>query len=344
MNKASNNRNIATIAKKARVSIATVSRVINNRADVSDSLRKRVRGVLVKNEYRPRIIRNRKTNLAIVIELENPIIEAFTAGILSGIAAYAFEQGVSTSVIFMPRGRTQDQQTVEAIRERRCDAAIVLYAKGDDTASTLAGEGIPSVLVAQRTEVSSIGYIDVDPFGGAVEATNYLIGLGHQRIAYLSAATAESFDNKQRLAGYQKVMEDAGLADSRWIIPHHPTMKSQELGYEQAGQVLKIDPTITAIFAATDEIAAGAILACEETGRRVPHDISIIGFDDYPSSAFLNPPLTTIHQPMTQMGYEAAKFADTFVRDVIPELPRKVLKGKLIVRRSTGSLQGQKTE
>jgi DNA-binding LacI/PurR family transcriptional regulator len=149
------------------------------------------------------------------------------------------------------------------------------------------------------------------------------------------------YDHAQRLEGYRATMRDAGLvANDKWVIPHHPTLLTAQAGYEQALRLLNQAPEITAIFANNDEMAYGAVRACVEKGKRVPQDISVVGFDDYPNSAYFNPPLTTVRQPMADMGYEAAKFVDTMARGVIERLPRRVLSGELVVRASTARVIG----
>jgi len=329
--------NIIDIARQAEVSIATVSRVVNHRPDVSDYLRGKVQEVLAKSNFRPRVISNRPTHIAIVMEMELPLLEDFWANILSGISKYAFEQGVVTSILFFSSLWAQKVDLLKAIRERRCNAAVLLGpAKLQRQLDSLAKSGIPTILVAERSDIPNIGFLDAAGLDGAVSATEYLISLDHKRIAFLAGSLEMKSDHCNRLAGYKRAMRAANLEiNPDWIISHIPLSPTPSAGYEQTKLALLADPTITAIIAVNDSMAYGAILACSDLGRRVPDDISIIGFDDYPNSAYSNPPLTTIRQPMLQMGYEAAKAADTMARGIIDAPPRQVFSGELIVRKST---------
>ena len=332
---------IDLIAKHARVSKATVSRVLNNEAGVSEELRERVKKAVRQRDYRPRVVSNRLTNVALIVAMERPVMESFAAGIFSGVAAYAFEHGIETSVVFYPVSRPRNQPLVQAVRERRCNAAILLFpAQMTDQLQSLSESGIPTMLVAGRAEIDKIGYVDTDSHPGAQQVVEHLIGLGHRRIGMLCGPIdSGDFDHAERLNGYQSALRQAGLAgEERWLIPHQPTHETPRAGYLQMQELLKRDPAITAVFANNDEMAYGAILACTESGRRVPEDISVTGFDDYQNSQFYSPPLTTFRQPITQMGYEAAKFVDTVSRGVIDQLPRRVLQGELITRKSTAEI------
>jgi DNA-binding LacI/PurR family transcriptional regulator len=329
--------NIAEIAKQAEVSTATVSRVINNYSDVSEAMRLRVRQVMRKSSYRPRMVRNRCTNLGIVVELVNPVVEHFTAEVLSGIAKYSFEQGVETSMLFLPSRQLYDEDLLKKIRERRCDAAIMISSnKTKEQLPDLVESGLPCILIAERYEHDGVGYVDTDPFNGALLAMDHLMSLGHRRIAFLAGPKENTYDHQQRLEGYRQAMAVAGqVIAPQWIVDHDDTFRTQEAGYKQARQALAQDPSITAIFANNDAMAYGAILACVESGRKVPEDISVIGFDDYPNSAFFNPPLTTIRQPLMQMGYDASRHADMLVRGVLEDVPHTTASGELLVRKST---------
>lgn len=332
---------IDLIAKHARVSKATVSRVLNNEAGVSEELRERVKKAVQQRDYRPRVVSNRLTNVALIVAMERPVMESFAAGIFSGVAAYAFEYGIETSVVFYPVSRPRNQPLVQAVRERRCNAAILLFpSQLTDQLQPLSDADIPTMLIAGRTEIDKIGYVDTDSHPGAQQVVEHLIRLGHRRIGMLCGPIGGGdIDHTERLNGYQSAMKQAGLAgDARWIVSHQPTQETPRAGYLQMQELLRRDPAVTAVFANNDEMAYGAILACTESGRRVPEDISVAGFDDYQDSQFYSPPLTTFRQPITQMGYEAAKFVDTVSRGVIDQLPRRVLQGELITRKSTAEI------
>jgi DNA-binding LacI/PurR family transcriptional regulator len=335
---------IKTIAREANVSIATVSRVMNNRSDVTEELRQRVRDVLDRSEYRPRIMSNRTINLAIVLQMCHPIVENFTAGILSGISKYAFEQGVDTTTIFLPTHRATKESVLEKIRERRCDAAVLVFPQTlREQLLEMTRSGVPIIMINARFDIEGTGYVDNDSYAGAHEATKHLLALGHRRIGFLCNVMKDNDDHQFRFAGYEMAMKEAGIeVDPRWIVTHLPTYQTERAGYLQAQALLDADPSVTAIFATNDNMAYGAILACTERGLRVPDDISVVGFDDYPTSAYYNPPLTTVRQPLEELGYRAAKYADTLAKGAIPVPPREILPTKLVVRKSTAPVKSNR--
>jgi DNA-binding LacI/PurR family transcriptional regulator len=319
------------------VSKATVSRVLNNEPGVSDELRRQVKEAMAGRELPVTVGRTRPANIALIIGLNQPLLENFAAAILSGVAKYSFEQGVETSMLFMPASRARKTNLLKTVRDRRCNAAIMLFAAPfTEQLPEFGDSGIPTMLVAGRSEAEHVGYIDTDPVAGTRQAVGHLISLGHRRIGFLGGPMQSDYDHAQRLEGYRETMRDAHLPiNDNWVIPHQPTLLTAQAGYEQALQLLDRASEITAMFANNDEMAYGAVRACVERGRRVPQDVSVVGFDDYPNSAYFNPPLTTVRQPMADMGYEAAKFVDTMARGVIERLPRRVLSGELVVRASS---------
>jgi DNA-binding LacI/PurR family transcriptional regulator len=328
--------NIVSVADEAKVSIATVSRVVNNHQGVSEPLRMRIKKILDKRGYRPSVVANRRTNIAIITEMGTAVIENYLCQILSGIADYGLEQGIETSIAFVRPSDAPKYDLIKTLRERRCDGAVIVFASdfSDEQISELSKGGLPTMLVSSTREIEDIGFIDIDSYAGGIMATEYLLSLGHSRIAFLAGPTFRNIDNQKRIEGFKKAISVSGLPEPPLIIEHRSTSLTQEAGYFQA-QIALRSPDITAIFANNDEMAHGAMLACVESGRKIPDDISMIGFDDCPNSQYSIPPLTTVKQPLINMGYEAIKMVDMKVRSVIDSLPRKILQGALVKRKST---------
>ncbi|HCE44075.1 MAG TPA: LacI family transcriptional regulator [Lentisphaeria bacterium] len=330
--------NIVSLAKEANVSIATISRVLNNHQGVSEPLRMSVRKILEGRGYQPRTVTNRRANIAIISEMATATIENFMSQVLSGIAEYGFEQCVDTSIVFVNPGNSAKVDLLKILRERRCDGAVFIFASNFDDGQIreISEGGLPGMLISSRREIEGIGFIDIDSYDGGITATRHLLALGHSKICFLSGPLTRNYDNQERIKGFKKVISDAGLLDEVLIVDHQPTRLTLEAGYKQAQLALKIRPDITAMFANNDEMAYGAMLACAENGKNIPNDISIIGFDDCPFSRFSLPPLTTVRQPLSEIGYEAIKMVDMKVRGVLDRLPRKILQGVLVERKSTG--------
>lgn len=328
------------IAKEASVSIATVSRVINNHQGVSEKVRKKVRKILDQKGCLPRVVTNRCPNIGVIIEMGTPIIESFGAMVLSGIAKYGLEQNIETSTLFIHPGKASSYDLLTALRERRCDAAVIVFGSdfSDKQLKSLTSADLPTVLVAAQRDLTGIGYIDIDSCSGGTIATEHLIKQGHKHIAYLAGPTFQNHDNEQRVTAFIKTMIKHGFQKNAIVIPHQPTEMTQEAGYKQATIALNQHSDLTAIFANNDEMAYGAMLACSEAGKKIPEDISIIGFDDYPNSSYCTPPLTTVRQPLTIMGYEAMKMADLASKGMLEKLPQNLLQGILIERKSTTNI------
>lgn len=330
---------ITTIAKEAGVSIATVSRVLNNEQGVSDEVRRKTLELMEKNGYRPRPNTRRGTRLGVVMQDAAPDFDGFFSRVLTGIFAYASEENVETTLIHYRAERNEGVSVAEFLRRKRCNGAVFMASASVDAAELVASR-IPTVFVANRNPHPSVGFIDCDSYAGALEQMNYLLRLGHRKIGYLSGQLEGYVDHLERLAAYQDAMKSAGLeVRKNWVVDYEPG-PSEQSGFNQAKKLLADEPGVTAIFACNDLMAYGAVCACVEAGRRVPEDLSVVGYDDNSTSRFYNPPLTTVRQPLRDMGYEAAKWVDRKLRGKLTELPRKVLTSELIVRRSCAPVQG----
>lgn len=326
---------ISTIARESGVSVATVSRVLNNDRGVSDEIRKRTLEVIDRKGYKPRSNIKRGTRIGVVVQSQAPSFEAFFSRVLNGVSTYAARESIDTTLLFhQPPSQKGGMPLVELLRQKRCNGAILLSALGDEAEEVIKSR-IPLVLVANRSEHTGIGFLDCDSYQGALELTSYLLRLGHQRIGFLCGSLNGNSDHQQRLNAYRDAMAAARCQyNEDWIVPHEPTEVTEQAGYDQAKKLLAKHPGITALVATNDLMAYGAIWACVESGRQVPKDISVVGYDDYSSSRFFNPPLTTVRQRLQEMGYDAAQAIDEKLRGIKETLPRKIFGTELIVRQS----------
>lgn len=328
--------NIRLVAQEAEVSVATVSRVVNNRTDVSESVRRRVREIIDKYRFSTDKGKERVSNLGFIISTDNPTLSEYTAQVLDGVSRYSSENNVATAVIMDCRN-IRHKPLLQIIRERRCDGVAVITAeKLVREIEELDDAGIPTMLINNPIKRASIGFVNNESYSGARQAAAYLIQLGHRRIGFLCNNMESSENHQQRLAGYRDAMTAAGLeVDPAWVIPHQPTEQTPEAGFRQAQTLFRQAPDVTAIFAANDEMAFGTIKACWDSGRRVPADISVIGFDDIPFSSYMHPALSTVRQPLCELGYRAMRYLDAFIKGSIGELPGDTLGTELVIREST---------
>jgi LacI family transcriptional regulator/LacI family repressor for deo operon, udp, cdd, tsx, nupC, and nupG len=329
--------NIRSIAKESGLSVATVSRVLNNESGVSDEARQKALKVIEKSGYKPRSYSQRRgTRIGIVVEAGATSFDSFYSLVFTGISRYAWESGFEATLLyFSPEDeRDSNGELVELLRKKRCNGAVLIAPISEKEGRELIAARIPSVLVSHRLDLDGIGYIDCNNLQGACDLTEYLLRLGHRKIGYL-CGNLNNGNNTDRLNGFLKAMKDAGLEiEDGWLVEHHPTDVTEQAGYDQALFLLERHPDVTAIFANNDSMACGAISACIEQGLRVPEDISVVGYDDYVSSRYYNPPLTTMRQPLLEMGASAARWIDEKMKNKMTELPHRIFRGELIVRKS----------
>ncbi|MEU4157989.1 LacI family DNA-binding transcriptional regulator [Actinoplanes sp. NPDC026670] len=298
---------MAEIAQAAGVSVATVSKVWNGRADVSDRTRERVEELLRLHGYRGR--RAWPTESAGTIDVIFQEIDcAWEGEHLRGIEAAGHEAGVRVVVSSLDRGETARRQLLQRLRAGRTDGAIL---------ATLTAAG-PLVTALNRLNVPVVALdptcrtagdllsVDAANFAGARAATAHLLELGHRRIG-LIAGFDELMCSRARFDGFLAAHDDAGLAPDPRLIEHGEF--DFPSGVAAGGRLLDRDVPPTAVFAMNDFMAIGVYEAARIRGMSVPGQLSVVGFDDLPGSRWAAPPLTTVRQPLREMGALAARTA-----------------------------------
>jgi DNA-binding LacI/PurR family transcriptional regulator len=332
--------NVSQVATRANVSIASVSRVLNNQGGVSEELRRKIRAILEDGGNYSTHVSERGVKLAVIIEMDKPHVSTYISTLLTGIADYALHNNVDLSTVFVQSSDKAKMDYLRVLRERHCDGVIPLFSSTlnpQQTAGLIAARMAVMVLNG-RCDHEQGGHLYVDPTAGMTLLLNHLSELGHRDIAFLAGPQEGDYDNSQRVAVFMGHLKNAGGKRLKpHLVEHQPTRLAQEAGYLQAASILKRSPQVTALIANNDEMAYGAMLACHEAGRRVPTDISVVGFDDYPGSQFTVPPLTTIRLHLSEVGYQSVKAINEYICGTLKTLPRKVLKPELIVRGSTAA-------
>jgi LacI family transcriptional regulator, galactose operon repressor len=322
---------IGDVAAEAGVSVATVSKVINGRWGVAEQTSARVQAVIEELGYQSSLVaqslRRRKTNVLGVLVVD---IEPFSAELLKGTARAVHGSGYEL-VVFSGCGRADDQvgweqRYLSRVSGTLCDGAILVTPSSVD-----ATYGAPVVAVDHNAASSSLPTVDSDNLAGAVAATEYLLGLGHRRIGLL-AGRPDLESARLRERGYRTALRAAGIeVDPKLVRVGGYQPDSAE---EAARLMLQGDDRPSAIFAANDVSALAAIGAARAIGLDVPRDLSVIGFDNVPESALSEPPLTTIEQPIQQMGFEAVELLIGLI-EKRPELAtQRMLPTQLVVRGS----------
>ncbi len=255
----------------------------------------------------------------------------FYGGALRGIEDVLDGAGFGAMFVSGHWQPMHEARCIETLRSRRVDGLIVLTGQISDAELTGVAQDLPLVVTGRQLEAPGLYAIDFDNVEGARLATEHLIGLGHRRIAFVSGVLGHR-DAQQRLSGYKAALRDAGIEiDPALILSGDFT----EAGGQRAIDGL-FDRGIgfSAVFASNDQMAFGASLALYRRGLRVPHDVSLVGFDDLASSVYAIPPLTTVHHPVYELGQLAAQAVLQLVEGRVPTLAQP--EPRLVIRESTG--------
>uniref|UniRef100_UPI003D81C6A6 Ancestral LacI Transcription Factor n=1 Tax=Escherichia coli TaxID=562 RepID=UPI003D81C6A6 len=248
--------------------------------------------------------------------------------ILVGIERAAREHGYSLLLATVHEDPDEVEEAINTLRERRVDGIIIVAPHNSEEEAQLAQEaGVPPV-VFLSAQPPGVPTVSVDQYAGARLATEHLLDLGHRRIALITGPQ-DWLEARERLQGWREALAEAGLPPPAVLQGDW----SAASGYEAARQLLE-QPDFTAIFAANDQMALGVLRALHERGLRVPDDVSVVGFDDIPESAYFHPPLTTVRQDFEELGRQAVEQLLEMIEGEEPP-PPAVLPPELIVREST---------
>jgi len=327
---------IREIANAAGVSIATVSRVLNDRPDVSPATREVVLRVAREQGFsmnrNARALSGGRTGL-IGVTLPMVHVEYFSR-ILWGASEALYEHDMRTVLCPTMHERDREVTLLEQLLQGTTDGALLLLTKeSNDALRALERKGYPFVVLDPRHPVGEgTPVVSAAHWAGAKAATEHLLALGHRRIAAITGPHGW-VASVHRLDGFQTALAGAGvLADPRLIAKGNFTSES---GHAAATALLDLDEPPTAIFAFNDEMAVGTIRAAAERGLRVPEDLSIVGFDDVEKAELVTPALTTVRQPLAEMGRLAVSLLTRLLERQPIEAMRVELATKLIVRDST---------
>lgn len=324
---------IRDVAARAGVSIATVSKVLNGRWGVAAATSERVRQVIDELGYEASLVaqslRNHQTNVIGILVAD---LEPFSTELLKGAADVIRGTGYEL-VVYSAGGQARDHAGWERRYLTRLSGTLIDGAVLVTPTVVEAHYGAPVVAVDPHTGPSDMPTIDSDNLRGAELAVDHLVGLGHRRIGMLTGRR-DLQSALLREQGYRAAMSAAGIdVDERLVVEgaYEP-----EVAAEQARQLLASAHRPTAIFAANDLSAIAAMQVAAELGIRVPDELSVVGFDNIPESALCAPPLTTVEQPIRQMGQEAVDMLIRLIRGATVEPTHVRLATRLVVRQSTG--------
>ena len=321
------------VARLAGVSHQTVSRVLNGHPNVKEQTRLRVRAAIAELGYRPnkaaRALVTGRSQLIGIVALNSTLYGP--SSMLAAFEQAAAEAGFAVSVGSVSR---LDRSSISDAVERHLDqrvAGLVVIAPVASAGEALEDmpAGIPLVTIDGDPKRAH-ALVTVDQVAGARAATRHLLDAGHRTVWHISGP-ADWYDAAGRVDGWRQALTEAGAE----VPPLVPADWSAAAGYS-AGQMLARMPEVTAVFAANDHLALGLLRALHERGRRVPRDVSVVGFDDVPEAAFFIPPLTTVRPDFDAVAAAGLSLLLAQIADAAPDPGRVVIAPELVVRDSVG--------
>jgi len=330
---------IKDIARLARVSHSTVSRALRGSPMVNSETAVRIQKIADEAGYRASaaarsLVIGRTNTIGVVV---TNIADPFVAGVVSGIEGAAEKHGYSVFLANSNADPEREVRVVHSFEERRVDGIIVTSSRvGARYLPLIERMRVPVVLLNNQHPSEFAHSVTINNLEASLAATWHLIRLGHRRIAYLGDRFGQQSDT-ERFAGYRRAVEEAGMEFAPELVVHGDGMP--EGGEQAMSQLLALPNPPTAVFCYNDMSAVGVMRKIRAHGLRIPDDISVVGFDDLYLSQYLHPPLTTVQQPMHQMGRMAM---ETLLRIMSGEDCTRILRveGQLVVRESTASPKG----
>ncbi len=328
---------IAKIAEQAGVSVPTVSKVLNGRADVAAETRARVEGIIQEHGYRRRTA---STASSPMIDLVFPELSGeWAIQLIRGVEGVLRAEGVELVLSECGDTRRPRQEWIESVLNRRPLGVIMVFSDLDaDQRAQLEARRIPFVVVDpvgdEGDDVPSIGSAN---WNGGRMATLHLRKLGHTRIGMIGGPI-ETLCSRMRVDGYQDALRSTGVAVDPELI------RAGDFGvgggYAEALALLRRPERPTAIFAGSDMQALGVYQAARELGLEIPRDLSVVGYDDLPVAQWVGPTLTTVHQPLLRMAELAARLVLDLARGITPAALRMDLAVEMRIRQSTAAPLG----
>lgn len=293
------------VAEAAGVSPSTVSRILNGTAVVSDDKREAVDAAIARLEFVPNpVARGLAGGRTLSVGVVTQSIDSPFYGVaLRGIEDEFSKAGLSPLFVSGHWDAAEEARCIDVLRSRRVDGIVVLTGRLSDQALRAHAKALPVVVTGRNLKAPGLYSLNFDNFEGGRLATHHLLTLGHRRIAFI-AGDSRHPDATERQRGYRAALQAAGISFNPSLVV--PGQFYEESGLMAVERLLDSREPFSAIFAANDQMAFGAALALHRRSLRVPDDVSLVGFDDLAGAVFSIPPLSTVHQPVYELGRLAA--------------------------------------
>ncbi|MEV5731109.1 LacI family DNA-binding transcriptional regulator [Streptomyces pharetrae] len=330
---------IKTVAARAGVGRTTVSRVINGSELVSTDARARVLAAIKELNYVPNsvargLVTNRTNAVALVIpESESRLgSEPFFAALIRGVSGALSETRTQLQLMLV-RDRAERDQLTASVATRRVDGVLLVSVHAHDQLPGLLEEmGLPTVLAGRRDERERLSHVTSDNAGGAAAAVRHLLERGRNRIATI-AGPLDMDVGRSRLAGWRDAHREAGVPADESLVEVGDF--TEEGGRRAMRSLLERAPDLDAVFAASDLMAVSALAELRRQGRQVPGDVAVVGFEDSVLARHTNPPLTTVRQPVEELGRTMARILLDEITGAGRSAQRLTLPTELVVRESS---------
>ncbi|MFD5855643.1 LacI family DNA-binding transcriptional regulator [Streptomyces chartreusis] len=330
---------IKTVAARAGVGRTTVSRVVNGSHLVSADARSRVLAAIKELNYVPNsvargLVTSRTDAVALVIPESASRLgsEPFFAALIRGVSQALADRRTQLQLMLV-RDQAEREQLTESVAERRVDGVLLVSVHSDDPLPAMLEEmGLPTVLAGRRDADERLSYVHADNAGGATEAVRHLLHGGRKKVATI-AGPLDMDVGRSRLEGWRSAHQEAGLSAPETLVEVGDF--SWESGSQAMRSLLERAPDLDAVFAASDLMAIGALEELRRQKRQVPGDVAVVGFEDSPHARWTNPPLTTVRQPVEELGSTMVRIlAD--IAEPGAERQQLMLPTELVVRESSG--------
>lgn len=332
---------IKDVARKAGVGVGTVSRVLNEHPSVSDDIREKVLKVIEELDYKPNAIaRSLKIKSTQTVGVIIPDISSvFYPEIVRGIEDVAKEYKYNIILLNTDLSRIKEKEALNILKEKKADGILFISnTVNEKLKKEFKKTDIPIVLVSTEDDEGEYYSITIDNEKAAYDATNYLIKLGHKRIAMLAGEKDDPNAGIPRINGYKRALNENNIEIKEdYIFYGDYKFKS---GFENMKKLLKLKDMPTAIFAACDAMAVGAVSYAMQQGFNVPNDFSIIGFDGLEIAEYFYPPITTVKQPRYEMGANGMEMLVKLInREKVDK--KVILDYEIIERKSCKKIRGE---
>lgn len=330
---------IYDVAREAGVSMATVSRVVNNNPNVKPQTRKKVFEAIERLGYRPNAVARglaskKTTTVGVVIpDISNAMYSEVVRGIEDIANMYHYNMILCNS----DKRKEKEIRVINTLLEKQVDGLLFMGGEVTDEHVEAFRNAVPIVLCATTDANHAIPSVDIDHEGAAYDAVKYLINHGHRNIGMISGNLQDPTSGLARYNGYRRALEEAGieLRESHVRIGNY----RYESGVDLMKYFLELEDRPTAIFTATDEMAIGAIHAIQDQGLRVPEDISVISVNNAPMASMVRPQLTTVAQPMYDIGAVSMRLLTKLMKkepvtDTVVVLPHELITRKSVAHTS----------